>query len=250
MLKVERSQHATESEYRFDDQEDSTMLRAGLRTCIACIALLVLAACGGGSSNPVTATASVPALTATSTSMVTSSPTSVPSPTSATTPSPTATPAATPVPAVTPRPATPSPAATPTAIATPAASPGTGLATGSPTPQPTDKVTAQLATGVTSAYAPVNPTTVFSPGTAKIFLVFSTTDLPQNSSLDTVWIAVKVDADVKPGYEIDRAHLAVHGSQTGDFSLSAPASGFPTGSYKVDLYLNGTLIGTYPYQVK
>ena len=74
--------------------------------------------------------------------------------------------------------------------------------------------------------------------------------LPEKSSLDTVWIAVKVDADVPTNYEIDKAHVDVHGSQAGDFSLTAPGDGFPVGSYKVDLYLNGTLIDSYAYQVK
>ncbi len=224
------------------------MLRAGLVSCIACLALLVLAACGGGSTSSGTATASVSTTTPTSTSVIASSPTPIASPAATATPTPTPSPSATPTTAATSRPATPSP--TPTVDATPVASPGVGLVTGSPTPRPTDQVKAQLAKGVSSDYAPVDPATVFSTATPKIYLVFSTTDLPENSSLDTVWIAVKVDADVPADYEIDKAHLDVHGSQSGDFLLAAPGDGFPTGSYKVDLYLNGTLIGSYPYEVK
>lgn len=149
--------------------------------------------------------------------------------------------------------ATPHLALTPRAGATPAASPQAfpnAEIGGRRTPQPTNQVKAQLAKSVTSDYQPIGPTTVFSTTSPKVYLAFTTTNLPANSTLTSVWVAERVDADVSPNYVIDRADLKVAGSQSGDFSLASPAAGFPAGSYRVDLYLNGTLIGSYAFTVK
>ncbi len=198
----------------------------GVALCL--IAALLLSACGGsGKSNTATISSTAAVVVSTDTPNATPQPTSTPQPT-----------------------ATPSPTATPLPTATPQATPRATPVVTSATPVPTDKVVAELAEGVTAAYQAVNPTSSFSAGAPKIYLAFSTKDLPAGSLLETAWIAVKVDADVPADYQIDRAHLTVQGSQSGDFSLSRPADGFPTGSYRVDLYLNGTLIGSYKFEVK
>lgn len=134
-------------------------------------------------------------------------------------------------------------------IASPIASPAADL--GAPgTPTPTNKVKAQLAENVSSDYLPVNPTTTFSTSSPRVYLAFSTTNLPANSTLSSVWVAEKVNANVTPDYVIDKAELNVSGSQSGDFSLSSPTAGFPSGQYRVDLYLDSTLIASYPFTVK
>ncbi len=211
------------------------MIRAAVAGLMA---LMLLVACGGGHKSS-TITSVTPNATIGSTAeVVVSSPTPIGQ----------ATPLATPKASATPtRRATPRATATP--VASPAATPTPNLGQRG-TPTPTDQVKAVLASDVTSEYAPVDPTSTFSPDSSKVYLAFTTIDLPSGSTLSAVWVAEKVDADVSPNYVIDHADLKVSGSQAGDFSLSSPTAGFPKGNYRVDLYLNGTLIGSFSFTVK
>ncbi len=226
------------------------MLRVPVLSVLLLTLLVSLAACRGSSKSS-TVTAATPSATIAATAAVMiATPESTPVGTPTATPRAAATPGHTATPRAT---ATPGHTATPRAGATPVASP-LASPTVDPgvrgTPQPTNQVKALLAKSVTSDYQPVGPTTVFSTTSPKVFLAFTTTGLPANSTLSSVWVAEKVDADVPSNYVIDRADLKVSGSQSGDFSLASPTAGFPTGAYRVDLYLNGTLIGSYPFTVK
>ncbi|MGA7673026.1 MAG: hypothetical protein WBW04_21595 [Nitrolancea sp.] len=211
------------------------MIRA---TVAGLIALSLLVGCGSSHKSS-TITSVTPNATIGSTAeVVVSSPTSTKRATPVATPKPTATPTLK---------ATPRPSATP--VASPAATPTPNLgARGTPTP--TDQVKSVLASDVTSEYAPIDPTSTFSTDSSKVYLAFTTVDLSADSTLSAVWIAEKVDADVSSNYVIDHADLKVSGSQAGVFSLSSPTAGFPKGDYRVDLYLNGTLIGSFPFKVK
>ncbi|HET7035320.1 MAG TPA: hypothetical protein VFI42_06510 [Thermomicrobiaceae bacterium] len=159
---------------------------------------------------------------------------------------PLATPAAALNPFSTPAASAPaSPAAT--TGGTPSASPATPFAA---TPQPDTRVSATLAKGVGPNGQPVDPSDSFAPDTAKIYLVFQAHGLPSESHLEAIWIADRVDAPVPAGYEVTRSTIAVRGDQTGNFSLSKPNPGFPLGQYHVDLYLDGTLVGSFPFTIK
>ncbi|HEU5424775.1 MAG TPA: hypothetical protein VFU72_14615 [Nitrolancea sp.] len=138
-----------------------------------------------------------------------------------------------------------SPQASP--AASPHASPATPFVA---TPQPDNRVSATLATGVGPNDQPVDPGDSFPPDTAKLYLVFRTHGLPGQSHLEAIWIADRVDAPVPANYEVTRSTIAVQGDQAGNFSLSKPNPGFPLGQYHVDLYLDGTLIGSFPFTIK
>jgi len=70
---------------------------------------------------------------------------------------------------------------------------------------------------------------------------------PDDTTLKAVWIAVEVQ-DTEPNFMIDETELA-----TGDglvhFTLSNDNL-WPTGKYKVDLYINGELASTLEFQVR
>ena len=147
--------------------------------------------------------------------------------------------------------ASPFPAYRSTPSSSPVASPGAAI--GSPfvaTPQPDNRVSATLAKGVGPDGQAVDQTTSFAPDVEKIYLVFKTRGLPPNSHLQAIWIADDVDAPVPKGYEVTRATITVQGDQAGNFALSRPNPGFPAGQYHVDLYLEGTKTGSYPFSVK
>ena len=70
---------------------------------------------------------------------------------------------------------------------------------------------------------------------------------PDDTTLKAVWIAVEVQ-DTEPNFMINETELA-----TGDglvhFTLSNDNL-WPTGKYKVDLYINGELASTLEFQVR
>ena len=70
---------------------------------------------------------------------------------------------------------------------------------------------------------------------------------PDDTTLKAVWIAVEVQ-DTEPNFMIDETELA-----TGDglvhFTLSNDNL-WPTGKYKVDLYINGELASTLEFEVR
>ena len=136
--------------------------------------------------------------------------------------------------------------ATPGRFGSPIASPGTPLAS----PVGNNHVSAVLARDVGPDGAPVDPSNTFPADSAKIFLVYRTTGLKPDSHLEAVWVAVDVRAPLPKDYEVTRATNTVGTSPTGSFSVSKPPAGFPAGQYRVDLFLDGTLVGTFPFTVQ
>ena len=93
-------------------------------------------------------------------------------------------------------------------------------------------------------------TTVFGPNST-IYAVADLSNAPQGTVASSRWFAVDVPGEV-PDTLIDEAEYTVSDdSFTGTvyFSL-APATAWPSGSYAVELYLNGELIQTLSYSVQ
>ena len=80
---------------------------------------------------------------------------------------------------------------------------------------------------------------VFTPDTAKIFLKAELVDVPSGAKLTGSWIAEKTDA-APPNYKIDSVDLTVGALvNVATFSLSKPNAGWPTGDYRVELFIDG-----------
>jgi uncharacterized RDD family membrane protein YckC len=90
--------------------------------------------------------------------------------------------------------------------------------------------------------------TEFPADTPRIFVVFTLADVPENTTLRSVWIAENV-ANVPRNTPIDEAELRGGGRNQGNFSLSRPTAGWPSGSYRVELYLADQLAATLPFTV-
>jgi uncharacterized RDD family membrane protein YckC len=127
---------------------------------------------------------------------------------------------------------------------------GLALALRSPAAQ-TPTVTATLARGATADFQPVNPTNQF-PSNADIFhLVFTVSGAPPNSELMSRWIAVNVGNAARPNTVIDEATIRLSsGGESGNFRLRRGNTPWPPGQYRVELYLNGDLIETFPFTVQ
>ena len=95
-----------------------------------------------------------------------------------------------------------------------------------------------------------NPTTTFAP-TDVFYAVADLANAPQGTKVEAKWTAVNA-ADTEPNLEFQTQTLDItEETFTGTiyFQLSND-DGWPTGQYKVDLYLNGDLAQTAEFSVQ
>ena len=95
-----------------------------------------------------------------------------------------------------------------------------------------------------------NPTTTFAPSDI-FYAVGDLANAPQGTKVEAKWTAVNA-ADTEPNLEFQTQTLDITEesfSGTIYFQLSND-EGWPTGQYKVDLYLNGALAQTAEFSVQ
>lgn len=90
------------------------------------------------------------------------------------------------------------------------------------------------------------PTTVFAPDET-FYCVVELANAPDDTTVKASWTAVEVEG-VEPNLFIDETELTT-GSGTLHFELSNDNL-WPTGKYKVDLYLDGKLERTLDFEVQ
>jgi hypothetical protein len=90
------------------------------------------------------------------------------------------------------------------------------------------------------------PTTVFGPNDV-FYCVVDLANAPDDTTVRAEWTAVNVEG-VDPNTAIDQTELTT-GSGELNFELSN-TSPWPSGAYKVDLYLNGELDRTLEFTVQ
>jgi hypothetical protein len=89
----------------------------------------------------------------------------------------------------------------------------------------------------------------FAPDTPKIVLHVELKDPTVGAKIEGAWIAVKTDG-APANYKIDATTLTVDNEQDeATFGLSKPDSGWPTGTYQVELRYDGNLEKTVPFTV-
>jgi hypothetical protein len=83
-------------------------------------------------------------------------------------------------------------------------------------------------------------TDTFTPKTAEIFASCDVDGAVAGTKITTKWIAIDSNGVAPPNYVIDTADVTLKGAEdVTDFSLSKPNSGFPVGTYRIDLFVNG-----------
>ena len=90
-------------------------------------------------------------------------------------------------------------------------------------------------------------TTTFAPGDTFYCLV-QLANAPGETKVKAVWSAVEVQG-VEPNRKIDEVEVAT-GSGPIQFNLTNKTGAWPTGRYKVDLYLDGKLDRTLEFSVE
>jgi hypothetical protein len=92
-------------------------------------------------------------------------------------------------------------------------------------------------------------TEVFSTDTAKIFLHVELEEMASGTKLSSTWIAEKTDV-TPPDYKIDSADFTVaEGMDEATFALNKPDAGWPTGDYRVDLFIDGKGAGSARFKI-
>jgi len=90
-------------------------------------------------------------------------------------------------------------------------------------------------------------TTVFS-GDQTFYCVVKVSNAPDDTVLKAVWAVVNVEG-VDPGLLIDEVEITTDGQNVFTFNLQNDNL-WPIGSYKVDIYLNGSLDKTLEFEVQ
>lgn len=97
--------------------------------------------------------------------------------------------------------------------------------------------------------SPVGITDRFTPMSPKIHVVARVKNTKAGTKTRGVWIAV--DAIATPNYEINSTELVLDQEGTANlhFQIKKPDQGWPPGKYKMDLFINGKLVGSAPFTV-
>jgi hypothetical protein len=95
---------------------------------------------------------------------------------------------------------------------------------------------------------PINLTTVFSP-TDTFHAVAKVEDAPENTSFSATWYVTDVGPDIACNSVVDSTEISTFGTRNLDFTLT-PESTWPTGMYRVEVFVNGVLDSVKEFSVK
>src|SRR5512141_2458646 len=88
----------------------------------------------------------------------------------------------------------------------------------------------------------------FSPETPKVYVAYTLNDVMPGARVKIVWTAEKVEGVVENS-KIDQAETTTTTMISGLFSYSKPPKGWPAGTYRVDLFIDGRLDKTIRFKV-
>lgn len=100
------------------------------------------------------------------------------------------------------------------------------------------RVQGALCRQVTAAYDPVDPTNRFGKETEKIYCAWDVRGSRKPVAVRGVWYADNVGNAAPVNYRIDEATVDIDRDSKGSFSLSRPTSGWPSGQYRLVIYLD------------
>lgn len=95
------------------------------------------------------------------------------------------------------------------------------------------------------------PKDVFGADTAKLFLIFNFENIPNGTVIQGSWICEDApDLDIPKDFKIDEASITVGPlTNSGNFSISKPNSGWPAGDYRVDVQMDGKIVETRKFKI-
>ena len=92
--------------------------------------------------------------------------------------------------------------------------------------------------------------TTFAPDSAELFLQVGLTGVASGSTLTCTWIAEDTHGAAPANFKIAATDIKIGSiDNVGDCSLSKPNAGWPVGTYRVDLAVNGQTIKNAKFSV-
>lgn len=95
---------------------------------------------------------------------------------------------------------------------------------------------------------PTGLTSVFGP-TDVFHAVLKLVDAPENTSFSATWYVTDVGPDVACNSTIDSTEISTGGTRNLDFTLT-PNDKWPTGTYRVEIFVNGVLEDVREFSVQ
>ena len=94
----------------------------------------------------------------------------------------------------------------------------------------------------------LDQTNVFSPSDSAFYCFFDLNNAPDSTVVKGVWTLVSAEG-YEANSEIDSAEVT-GSDDTYYFSLDRSADEWPVGTYKIDLYIDGSLVETLEFEVQ
>ena len=93
-------------------------------------------------------------------------------------------------------------------------------------------------------------TSTFTPDTFKIYALFKTTGAKNGDKMRGALIAEDVGNVAPPNTKVLETKIDMEGdTEDGEFNFTKPTKGWPTGKYRVEIYLNDKLVTTAKFTV-
>jgi hypothetical protein len=109
---------------------------------------------------------------------------------------------------------------------------------------------ATMCRSVDSDMRPVDAADIFATDTPEIFCSVKLSSAPSDTEVKAEWIYVQGELEGTENYLIDDYTLTAEGTLYLGFSLTEPDAGWPTGEYKVILYVDGEEKLSVPFTVQ
>ncbi|TPM27927.1 hypothetical protein [Mesorhizobium sp. B2-3-4] len=89
----------------------------------------------------------------------------------------------------------------------------------------------------------------FPADTPVIYVSADLVDIQSASTITFSWISVDSHGAAPANYTIDKVDLDVGSNTEADSQLTKPTAGWPAGTYRVDLSIDGTVADSVPFSI-
>ncbi|RUW87210.1 MAG: hypothetical protein EOS71_30045 [Mesorhizobium sp.] len=93
------------------------------------------------------------------------------------------------------------------------------------------------------------PQSSFPVDTPVIYVSADLVDIAPTSKITFSWVSVDSHGVAPENYTIDKVDLDVGANNQADSQLTKPAAGWPAGTYRVDLAIDGTVEDSVPFSI-
>lgn len=90
----------------------------------------------------------------------------------------------------------------------------------------------------------------FATDTAELFLSANLADAASGAKVTISWISVDSHGVAPANYKIDEVNLTIKNENIVTSTLTKPTNGWPVGTYRTDLAVDGTVLGSIDFEVK